>query len=166
MNTARIVVTIALNAGGVAAYLLRRYDDNKPLPAEPLSVKPDDLQWQTWPAATASNSFIRRGDRLAGFILTDIRELAIDQAPKEKDRTNSLVGKTVTLELRPEQSETLAHARRSGTLLLALRSITDVNAVESRSEEHAPKRGESVNVVRYGVASQMTTQKWPKGRSI
>src|SRR5262249_25135303 len=27
------------------------------------SVKPDDLQWQTWPATTASGSFIKRTDR-------------------------------------------------------------------------------------------------------
>src|SRR5262249_2072644 len=27
------------------------------------SVKPDDLQWQTWPAAAASGAFIKRGDR-------------------------------------------------------------------------------------------------------
>ena len=27
------------------------------------SVKPDDLQWQTWPAATASGTFIKRTDR-------------------------------------------------------------------------------------------------------
>ena len=27
------------------------------------SVKPEDLQWQTWPAAAASNSFIRRNER-------------------------------------------------------------------------------------------------------
>src|SRR5882724_2941630 len=82
MNTARIVVlVIALSAGGVAAYLAR--GAGEPAPAEPAaqqlptvdvlvaksdiglgqSVKPDDLQWQTWPAATASNSFIRRADR-------------------------------------------------------------------------------------------------------
>ena len=151
MNTARIViVTIALSAGGVAAYPMRG-NDNKPLPAEPVSVNPDDLQWQTRPAATASNSFILLNDRV------DIRELANDQAPKQKDGTNSLVGKTVTLELVPEQSE--ARARQSGTAPLALRSITDVNTVESRSEDQAPKPGESVNVVRYGAASQMTIQK-------
>jgi hypothetical protein len=41
-----------------------------------------------------------------------------------------------------------------------LHSITDINTIESsRSEDQAPKRGASVNVVRYGVASQMTTQK-------
>src|SRR5713226_9155713 len=82
MYTARIVVlTIALSAGGVAAYLARGAD-NKTLPAEPVvqlqtvdvlvakadiglgqSVTPDNLQWQMWPATTASNSFIRRGER-------------------------------------------------------------------------------------------------------
>ena len=85
--------------------------------------------------------------------------LAIDQAPKEKDGQNALVGKTVTLELKPEQAETLARARQTGTLALALRSITDINVVENSSDDQARKRGESVNVVRYGVASQTTTQK-------
>src|SRR5450631_4382234 len=81
MNTARIVVlTIAVGAGGIAAYLASGSD--KTLPAEPVaqlqtvdvlvaksdiglgqSVKPEDLQWQTWPAATASNTFIRRNER-------------------------------------------------------------------------------------------------------
>src|SRR6202451_1441029 len=82
MNTARIVVlTIALGAGGVAAYLVSG-SDNKPAPAEPAAqlqtvdvlvaksdiglgqtVTADDMQWQTWPAATASNTFIRRNER-------------------------------------------------------------------------------------------------------
>jgi pilus assembly protein CpaB len=69
MNTARIVVLAnAVGAGGIAAYLASG-SDNKPLPTEPVaqpqsvdvqSVKPDDLHWQTWPAATASSTFIRR----------------------------------------------------------------------------------------------------------
>ena len=80
MNTARIVVlAIALGAGGVAAYLASGADSNKAPPpasvaqlptAEVLvakndinlgqKLKPEDLQWQTWPAATASSSFIDR----------------------------------------------------------------------------------------------------------
>src|ERR1700736_5933124 len=264
MNTARIVVlTIALGAGGVAAYLASG-SDNKPLPTEPVaqlqtvdvlvaksdiglgqSVAPENLQWQTWPAATASNNFIRRNERpeatkevsgsiarapfLAGepirepklvrangsgfmaailpsgmraisteispetgaggfilpndrvdvilskreknpdrsgpdtisseIILKNVRVLAIDQAPKEKDGQNAVVGKTVTLELKPEQAETLARARQSGTLSLALRSIADLNMVENRSDDQAPRRGDSINVVRYGVSSPTTTQK-------
>jgi pilus assembly protein CpaB len=265
MKTARIVVlAIAVGAGGIAAYLASG-SDNKPAPVAPVaqlptvdvliaksdiglgqSVRPEDLQWQTWPAATASNVFIRRSERpdattqivgeiarapfIAGepireqklvkadgsgfmaailptgmravsteispetgaggfilpndrvdvilskreknsdrngasdtvnseIILTNIRVLAIDQAPKEKDGQTAVVGRTVTLELKPEQAETLARARQSGTLSLALRSIADVNIVESNADDQTHRRGDSVNVVRYGVSTQTTTQK-------
>jgi pilus assembly protein CpaB len=67
-----------------------------------------------------------------------------------------VVGKTVTLELKPEQSETLARARQTGTLSLALRSIADLNAVETRAELI---RSDSVNVVRYGVSTPTSIQK-------
>jgi pilus assembly protein CpaB len=264
MYYARIIVlVIALGAGGIAAYLVSG-SDNRPAPVQPIAqlptvdvlvaksdialgqtLKPEDLQWQTWPAATASNSFIRRNERpnattevagsivrspliggepireqklvkadgsgfmaailptgmravsteispetgAGGFILpndrvdvlqtrreknverpalpdnvvsqvilSNIRVLAIDQAPKEKDGQNSVVGRTVTLELKPEQTATLAAARQGGTLSLALRSIADANAVEMSEDEQA-KRGESINVVRYGVASQTAAQK-------
>src|SRR5690242_1178718 len=239
MNTARIVVlTIALGAGGVAAFLARSSGDSAPAP-QPVaqlptvdvlvakneiglgqSVKPDDLVWQTWPASSASGNFIKRSDRpeankqIAGMIarapfiagepirepklvrangsgfmaailptgmraisteisaetgaggfilpndrvdviltrreknpdksgpdvvnseiiLPNVRVLAIDQAPKEKEGQNALVGRTVTLELKPEQAETLARARQAGTLSLALRSIADVMA-ENNAEE-------------------------------
>ena len=58
-----------------------------------------------------------------------------------------------------KKAELLARARQSGTLSLALRSITDVNAAEDRSSGQVQKRNESVNVVRYGVANQTTAQK-------
>jgi pilus assembly protein CpaB len=94
------------------------------------------------------------------IILSNIRVLAIDQAPKEKEGSNSLVGRTATLELKPEQAETLVRARQSGTIALALRSITDVNAAaDGHSEEQVKKQGKSVNVIRYGVANQTTAQK-------
>jgi pilus assembly protein CpaB len=93
------------------------------------------------------------------IILTNIRVLAIDQAPKEKDGQNAVVGKTVTLELLPEQTETLARARQAGTLSLALRSIADVNIVASGTDDQSRKRGDSINVVRYGVSTPTTTQK-------
>src|SRR6202045_4773736 len=82
MNIARIVVlTIALSAGGVAAYLVSG-SDSKPPPAEPVvqlqtvdvlvaksdiglgqTVTQNEMQWQSWPASTASNTFIRRNQR-------------------------------------------------------------------------------------------------------
>src|SRR6185503_14409002 len=209
------------------------------------AVKPDDLQWQAWPAATAGNNFISRASKAdavkeitgsiarspfiagepireqklvkadgsgfmaailpAGFravsteispetgaggfilpndrvdvlltrkdknpdgkgadvavseiILSNIRVLAIDQAPKEKEGSSALVGRTVTLELKPDQTEMLARSRQSGSLTLALRSIADVNAVEKPDDQQVNKRGENLNVIRYGVASQQTMQK-------
>jgi pilus assembly protein CpaB len=264
MNTARIVVlTIAVGAGGVAAYLASG-SDSKPPPAEPVvqlptadvlvaktdiglgqKVTPNDVQWQSWPASTASNTFIRRSERpdattqiagsiarapfIAGepireaklvkadgsgfmaailptgmravsaeispetgaggfilpndrvdvilskreknpdrsnatdivvseIILSNIRVLAIDQAPKEKDGQNSVVGRTATLGLKPEQTAILAAARQAGTLSLALRSIADLNQVDI-GDDRARQRAGSINVVRYGVANPTTVQK-------
>ena len=94
------------------------------------------------------------------IILANVRVLAIDQAPKEKDGQNTVLGKTVTLELKPEQAEALARARQTGTLSLALRSIADINIAENKpDQDQPPKRGDSVNVVRFGVSSPTTTQK-------
>ena len=86
--------------------------------------------------------------------------LAIDQAPKEKDGQNAVIGKTVTLELKPDQVATLSAARQGGTLQLALRSIVDANAVDGTVEDQGAKHQGGVNVIRYGVsARQLTSQK-------
>ena len=45
-----------------------------------------------------------------------------------------------------------------GSAVSALRSIADVNAPEISTDDRS-RRGESVNVVRYGVNSPTTTQK-------
>jgi pilus assembly protein CpaB len=262
MNTARIVVlTIAISAGGVAAYLASGSDKKSP-PAAPeaqlktvdvLVAKSDiglgqavnsgDVQWQTWPAATASASFIRRDQRpdattkiagsiarspfiagepirepklvrangsgfmaailptgmraisteispetgAGGFILPNdrvdvilskrekspdransadsvnseiilgnVRVLAIDQTIEEKNGQKVVVGKTATLELKPEQAESLARARQSGTLSLALRSLADANAPPTRVDD---QKRDSINVIRYGVSTPTTVQK-------
>jgi pilus assembly protein CpaB len=61
----------------------------------------------------------------SSVILANVRVLAIDQAPKEKDGQNAVLGKTATLEVTPSDAETLARAHQSGTLSLTLRSIAD-----------------------------------------
>jgi pilus assembly protein CpaB len=267
MNIARIVVLlIALGAGGFAAYLASGSGSATKAPqVAPVAqlqtvdvlvakadiglgqtLKPEDVQWQTWPAASASNAFIRRNEQpnapaqvagsivrvpfIAGepireqklvkgngsgfmaailpsgmravsteispetaaggfilpndrvdvilsrhqknpdhgssndtvtseIILTNVRVLAIDQAPKEKDGQNSVIGRTVTLELKPEQAETLARARQSGTLSLALRSIADINMVESNADDQSQQHRDSIKVVRFGVSTSETLQK-------
>ena len=260
MNTARIVVlAIAVCAGGIAAYLASG-SDPKPTVETPQTdttdvlvargdiplgqtVTPDDLQWQPWPSAAASSSFIRRSDRAeamsqivgsiarspflagepiretklvkgngSGFmaailpsgmraisteispetgaggfilpndkvdviltkrervasrgsavevinsetILSNVRVLAIDQTVEEKNGQRVVVGKTATLELKPEQVETLARARQAGTLSLALRSLVDAN--QPPQDDDGIKR-DSVNIIRFGIPTTATTQK-------
>jgi pilus assembly protein CpaB len=94
------------------------------------------------------------------ILLSNIRVLAIDQAPKEKDGANTVVGKTATLELKPEQAEMLAQARQSGTLSLALRALVDANVPDTKpvSDDQASKRN-SINVVRFGVQTTTSTAK-------
>ena len=70
-----------------------------------------------------------------------------------------MVGKTVTLELRPEQTATLTAARQAGTLSLALRSIADANAAETPSDGRSNARGDAVTVVRYGIPTSQSAQK-------
>ncbi len=247
MNKARIVIlAIAIGAGGVAAYLASGSEPKQVViqtPAVPQmettdvlvakseiplgqTLTADDLQWQSWPATTASSSFIRRSDRadaikdftgsiarspmLAGepiresklvkgngsgfmaailptgmravsteispetgaggfilpndrvdvllsrrqksndpngngaeiissdIILNDVRVLAIDQTVEEKNGQKVVVGRTATLELRPKQAETLARARQSGTLSLALRSLVDANKGAAKPDGSEP----------------------------
>ena len=266
MNTARIVVlAIAVGAGGIAAYLASGSDPAPVAIKEPVvqlptvdvliakgdiglgqPVGPDDVQWQSWPAATASGSFIRKSERpdaaaqiagsiarspfIAGepmreqklvrangsgfmaailptgmravsteispetgaggfilpndrvdvilskrekstdraaagadgvvseIILNNIRVLAIDQTIEEKNGQKVVVGKTATLELKPEQSENLARARQSGTLSLALRALADANAPDTRPTDDDRTKSNTVNVVRYGVQTTTTTK--------
>lgn len=256
MKPARLIVlAIAISAGGVAAYLANSSDKQTPaiapvaqLPTVDVlvakgdialgqKVTPDDLQWQTWPQATASKIFVRRGDQpeavtqfagsiarspfiagepireqklvkadgsgfmaailpsgmravsteitpetgAGGFILpndrvdvilsrrekagggpdapatefvsshailSNVRVLAIDQAPKEKDGQNAVVGKTATLEVTPEDAEILAKAHQSGALSLALRSIAD---------------GKNTPVVRTAENNLVTIYRGPNG---
>jgi pilus assembly protein CpaB len=105
------------------------------------------------PDRSSSNDIV-----VSEIILANIRVLAIDQAPKEKDGTNTVIGRTVTLELKPEQAPVLAAARQAGTLSLALRSIADLNQVDVGSEDRTRQRG-SINVVRYGITNPTTILK-------
>jgi pilus assembly protein CpaB len=90
-------------------------------------------------------------------ILSNVRVLAIDQAPKERDGQNSVVGKTATLELKPDQAEVLARARQSGTLSLALRALVDANVPETAADDRNGKSA-SINIIRFGVSTTTTTK--------
>jgi len=88
-------------------------------------------------------------------ILRNVRVLAIDQTIGEKNGEKVVIGKTATVELTPAQTETLAVARQSGTLSLALRSLLDSqSSIPQGGEDDAAHR--TINTVRYGVSTQAT----------
>jgi pilus assembly protein CpaB len=88
-------------------------------------------------------------------ILTNIPVLAIDQLVDEKGKEDkskaTVIGRTATLELNPEQAETLAAAQVSGTLSLSLRSAADIND---------PRRpaSQTIRVIRAGHTETVKTQ--------
>ena len=264
MKAARIAVLgVALAAGGIAAFLVggrHEVEAPKAPPPPPLETveilvaKNDlnrgqvlgdgDVGWQTWPAAAANPTFIRKTERpdaasqfvgaitrepvasgepirdpavvfakgsgfmaailpsgmravamdvspetgAGGFILPDdhvdvlltrhdkaaekvsgveklitetilrnVRVLAIDQTVEEKNGQKVVVGKTATVELTPQQAETIALSRQQGTLSLTLRSLVDSQSSvpEGGDESQSGTKG-SINTVRYGVSTQST----------
>ena len=88
-------------------------------------------------------------------ILRNVRVLAIDQSVEEKNGQKVVVGHTATLEVTPDQAETLALSRQLGSLSLALRSLVDSpsSTPEGDGDEVNDRRG-SLNTVRYGVTTQ------------
>jgi pilus assembly protein CpaB len=253
MKAARIVVLgIAIAAGGVAAMLAGRSDQAPPPPppetakfetADVLVAKvnigmgerlsPQNMEWQTWPAAAAANltnkknrpnamteligararsafsagepireaklitagsgflsamlpknmravaieispetgagGFILPGDHVdviltrspatgrgeegssSETVLSNVQVLAIDLNIEDKNRQNTVLGKIATLEVTPDQAQTLILARRLGTIALVLRSVDDF--AEASGENNHLNRGEAINIVRFGVTS-------------
>ena len=70
-----------------------------------------------------------------------------------------MVGKTVTLELKPEQAETLARSRQTGTLSLALRSIADVNMVEAAPDDQLRSAAKASTSFATASRARSTAQK-------
>jgi pilus assembly protein CpaB len=89
-------------------------------------------------------------------ILRNVRVLAIDQTVEEKSGQKVVVGRTVTLELTPQQAETLALSHELGTLSLSLRSLADSQSSMPVGGDEHKEKANSVNTVRFGV-STMTT---------
>ena len=88
-------------------------------------------------------------------ILKNVRVLAVDQAVEEKEGQKVAVGKTATIELDPQQAETLALARQIGTISLTLRSLLDSQSPTPEGGEGGDdKEARGINTVRYGVSTQ------------
>jgi pilus assembly protein CpaB len=91
-------------------------------------------------------------------ILKNVRVLAVDQAVEEKEGQKVVVGKTATIELDPQQAETLALSHQLGTLSLTLRSLLDSQSPTPENGGEQETNGAGINTVRYGVSTQTTTR--------
>ena len=69
----------------------------------------------------------------------------------EKSGQKVIIGKTATVELTPEQAETLANAHQLGALSLSLRSLMDSPSSILAGDGERKYRSKSINTFRYGV---------------
>jgi pilus assembly protein CpaB len=101
------------------------------------------------------------GRSTAKTILTNLRVLAVDQTFKQEKDTRTVIGRTATVEVTPEQAETIAASAQSGQLSLVLRPLTDGAATSLNNPDNrnlTPKKRAAVvtdegpvNVIRYGI---------------
>lgn len=100
-------------------------------------------------------------------IIENVRVLAIDQTvsdPKAGAAASSVIGKTATLELSPEEAEILASAAMDGIISLSLRSLErhDDNSYAEREAKAAAalaasrKKVNGFDVIRFGLPFRYT----------
>jgi pilus assembly protein CpaB len=95
------------------------------------------------------------GPGVAKTILTNLRVLAVDQTFKQEKDTRTVVGKTATVEVSPEQAETISAAGTTGQLSLSLRPLAETS-VASLNDPARKRRAAAydgpVSVIRYGLS--------------
>jgi pilus assembly protein CpaB len=97
-------------------------------------------------------------DVVSDTLLRNIRVLAIGQQIQNKEGEKAAAAAdTATLELTPQQAETLAQANSMGDISLALRSIADIPKRDGDVEASLKKKkdpGGAIRIIRYGNKSQ------------
>jgi pilus assembly protein CpaB len=182
MNTARIVVvTIALGAGGVAAYLVRD-SETRHGPSEPVaqqlptadvpvarseigpsqSVKPEDVQWRARSAVTANNLFNRRADKpdaVNDAIGSIARSPLISGEPIREQKLVMAKGTEFMAAIQPSGMWAVSAETGAGGFILPNDHVADGNISDRKFQQEPLKRGESISVVRYSEQNSMATQK-------
>lgn len=102
---------------------------------------------------------------VAKTVLSNIRVLAVDQTFAQQKDTKTVLAKTATVELSPEQAILISSAQSAGQLSLALRPLGDnekvadlASAASDRKKKLAVESDGPVNVIRYGLASAPPSQ--------
>jgi pilus assembly protein CpaB len=97
---------------------------------------------------------------VAKTILSNLRVLAVDQVYRQEKDTRTVIGKTATVEVTPEQAEQVAGASQTGSLALALRPLRDALAENSAPEpkKHVASADGAVSIIRYGITGTVNQQ--------
>ncbi|HKY19116.1 MAG TPA: Flp pilus assembly protein CpaB [Rhizomicrobium sp.] len=105
-----------------------------------------------------------QGSSPRGFaktILSNLRVLAVDQTFRQEKDTRTVVGKTATVEVTPEQAEVISAATLSGQLSLSLRPLSENIAAGDGSvprKRNAAAYDGPVSVIRYGMTGSGNRQ--------
>lgn len=86
-------------------------------------------------------------------ILHNIKVLAIGQNIEERNNERVVVGSNATLELTPQQVETIVLAQRIGQLSLSLRSLAD-SKDSATADQDGSQKPNAMTIVRYGIPIQ------------
>lgn len=94
---------------------------------------------------------------LTDTLLHNVKVLAIgsnvqERGPQDKNGQPVVMGSNATLELDPDQAETVIQAQRTGQLSLVLRSVLDAHGASVAAQQHEASHG--LSIVRYGTVSQ------------
>ncbi|WP_346295272.1 Flp pilus assembly protein CpaB [Rhodopseudomonas sp. P1] len=182
MNPARIVVlTVAVGAGGVAAYLASSAGPQPAAAAAPVAqlqtievlvakndiplgqvVTPGDLEWQTWHAASASSNFIRRDTQPSattdvGGSIAHAPFIAGEPIRKQKlvkADGSGFVPAILPAGVRATLEPGAAGARPGGTLAPHL-----ADARQTASNDITEAKRASVKVTRYEITTQASLQR-------
>jgi pilus assembly protein CpaB len=85
----------------------------------------------------------------ARTFLHDVRVLAVDQTYTQDKDHQTVLAKTATLELSPQQAETVEAAASSGTVSLALRPLGETPGADLAMNTN---QNRTVSIIRYGMA--------------
>lgn len=86
----------------------------------------------------------------ANILLHDVRVLAVDQTYTQDKEQKTVIAKTATLELSPQQAEMVAAAAQTGTVSLALRPLGDQGTTDIAMNTQKAATG-FVSIIRYGI---------------
>jgi pilus assembly protein CpaB len=92
----------------------------------------------------------------AKTILSNLRVLAVDQTYRQEKDARTVVGKTATVEVSPEQAEVISAAVMSGSLSLSLRPLSEGSVASLDDPAHKKRAAATydgpVSVIRYGMS--------------